>query len=346
MLTERLHKVLARAGLGSRRQMEAWIEAGRISINGTVAGIGDTVRYGDEVRVDGRPVPADSLFRRVVRVIAYHKPAGKVCSRDDEQGRPTVFEDLPPLRAARWLSIGRLDFNTTGLLLFTTDGELAHRLMHPSTGIEREYAVRVRGEATPGMQARLQEGVMLEDGIARFHSVTDAGGQGANHWYHVVLHEGRNREVRRLWESQGITVSRLIRVRYGHFTLPRDKRAGQWWELPREDVEVLLDAAGMRVRREPSREPSRVAERTKKQRHRPAGRSARARGSLSRWERGPMSSPPMGEGRVKSLERVGARGKPLRKARNKGPDDQPGAARGSASGRRRPSARGPRSTRQ
>ena len=143
MLSERLHKVLARAGLGSRRQMEEWIKAGRISVNGRTAAVGDSIQYGDEVSVDGRLVPSERLFQRLVRVIGYHKPSGKVCSRSDERGRPTVFEDLPPVRGGRWLSIGRLDFNTTGLLLFTTDGELAHRLMHPSTGIEREYAVRV-----------------------------------------------------------------------------------------------------------------------------------------------------------------------------------------------------------
>jgi len=242
---ERLHKALARAGLGSRRQLEAWIAAGRISINGAVAGTGDRLRDGDEVRLDGRLVPAASLSRQIVRVIGYHKPAGKVCSRSDEKGRPTVFEDLPSLRGARWLSIGRLDFNTTGLLLFTTDGELAHRLTHPSRGIEREYAVRVRGAVAPEVLAQLLSGVLLEDGTARFDSITDAGGQGTNHWYHVVLREGRNREVRRLWESQGVSVSRLIRIRYGPCALPRDKRVGRCWEMTAEEVDALLAAAGM-----------------------------------------------------------------------------------------------------
>lgn len=250
MVTERLHKALARAGLGSRRELEAWIEAGRISINGSVAGLGERLRDGDEVRVDGRLVPAASLLRRVVRVIGYHKPAGKVCSRSDEEGRPTVFEDLPSLRGARWLSIGRLDFNTTGLLLFTTDGELAQRLTHPSTGIEREYAVRIRGAVAPEVLAQLLSGVVLEDGTARFESIADAGGQGTNHWYHVVLREGRNREVRRLWESQGVTVSRLIRIRYGPCTLPRDKRAGRCWEMTPEEVDTLLVAAGMPAQRQ------------------------------------------------------------------------------------------------
>lgn len=242
---ERLHKVLARAGLGSRRLMETWIEGGRISINGKIAGLGDSIQPGDDVRVDGQLVPSDRLFKRLVRVIGYHKPAGKVCTRSDEQGRPTVYEDLPSVRGGRWISIGRLDYNTSGLLLLTTDGEIAHRLMHPSTGVEREYAVRVLGEAKPEVLSRLRAGVQLEDGPARFESIVDAGGQGANHWYHVTLREGRNREVRRLWESQALTVSRLIRVRYGPLPLPRNQRAGKWWELEPAEVDALLAVAGV-----------------------------------------------------------------------------------------------------
>jgi 23S rRNA pseudouridine2605 synthase len=251
--SERLHKVLARAGFGSRRLMETWIEAGRVSINGKIAGLGDVVNPGDEVRVDGRLVQPDRLFKRVLRVIGYHKPAGKVCSRSDDQGRPTVYEDLPGARGGRWLSIGRLDFNTTGLLLFTTDGELAHRLMHPSTGVEREYAVRVLGEVKPEALERLRSGVALEDGVAKFDTITDAGGEGANRWYHVTLHEGRNREVRRLWESQGLTVSRLTRVRYGPLSLPRDQRAGRWWELEPAEVDALLAVAGIELDEEAKR---------------------------------------------------------------------------------------------
>jgi 23S rRNA pseudouridine2605 synthase len=247
MPSERLHKVLARAGLGSRRQIESWIEAGRISINGRIARVGDSVHPGEDVRLDGRLVPGERLFQRMVRVIGYHKPAGKVCSRSDERGRPTVFEDLPRITHGRWLSIGRLDFNTTGLLLFTTDGELAHRLMHPSTGIEREYAVRVLGAVTPEMLERLRTGVQLEDGPARFDSITESGGEGANRWYTVTLREGRNREVRRLWEAAGLTVSRLIRIRYGSITKPREIRPGQWWELTPEEVNGLLQAAGLPV---------------------------------------------------------------------------------------------------
>lgn len=265
---ERLHKVLARAGLGSRRLMETWIEAGRVSINGRIAGLGDLVEAGNEVRVDGRLVPSERLYRRVLRVIGYHKPAGKVCSRSDEQGRPTVYEDLPGARGGRWLSIGRLDFNTTGLLLFTTDGELAHRLMHPSTGVEREYAVRVLGEVGPEVLERLRAGVPLEDGVARFDTITDAGGEGANHWYHVTLREGRNREVRRLWESQGLKVSRLTRVRYGPIALPRDQRAGRWWELEPAEVDALIAVAGIELDEE--------AKRSKIKREAAAAKRARA----------------------------------------------------------------------
>ena len=244
---ERLHKVLARAGLGSRRLMEKWISAGRVTVNGQPAGLGSSISPGDEVRVDGRPVAAGRLFERIVRVIGYHKPAGLVCTRQDEQGRSTVYDDLPSVRGSRWLGIGRLDMSTSGLLLFTTDGELAHRLMHPSTGVEREYAVRILGNVHPDILQRLEQGVDLEDGPARFESIFDAGGTGANHWYHVVLKEGRNREVRRMWESQGLKVSRLIRVRYGPCDLPRQYRAGQYWELPPEQLDALLAVAGMQA---------------------------------------------------------------------------------------------------
>ncbi|HTT08108.1 MAG TPA: pseudouridine synthase [Gammaproteobacteria bacterium] len=243
-MSERLHKVLARAGLGSRRQLEGWIAAGRVSVNGSIAQIGQAVNPGDDIHVDGRRVPAMRLAPVQLRVIGYHKPAGEICSRRDEQGRGTVFDRLPNLRGGRWLNIGRLDVATSGLLLFTTDGELAHRLMHPSSSVEREYAVRILGTVTPDMLHRLQSGVELDDGPAHFDTIIDAGGSGANHWYHVTLHEGRNREVRRLWESQGLTVSRLIRVRYGPCLLPRDQRAGRWWELEDAELNALLQIAG------------------------------------------------------------------------------------------------------
>lgn len=243
-MSEKLQKLLARTGLGSRRQMEAWIEAGRVTVNGRTATVGDRATADDRIAVDGRPVRAAEGPRR--RVIVYHKPAGEVCTRDDPEGRPTIFEHLPRLRSGRWIAVGRLDLNTSGLLLLTTDGELANRLMHPSTGLEREYAVRVLGEADTETLQRLCRPVELEDGPARFESVVDGGGSGANHWYHVVLKEGRKREVRRLWESQGFTVSRLHRVRFGPVTLRRGLRSGRFEDVPPRELRALLEAAGMK----------------------------------------------------------------------------------------------------
>jgi 23S rRNA pseudouridine2605 synthase len=242
---EKLQKVLARTGLGSRREMERWIEAGRVSVNGKVAGLGDRVTDRARVSVDGKPL--DRAPAKETRCILYHKPTGEVCTRSDPQGRRTVFARLPKLRSGRWISIGRLDYNTSGLLLFTTDGELANALMHPSANIEREYMVRVMGEVDEGMLQRLQEGVMLEDGVARFTDIQDGGGDsdGINRWYYVVIMEGRNREVRRLWESQGLTVSRLKRVRYGEIFIPSRVKQGQWVELDSKDVKALYRMADM-----------------------------------------------------------------------------------------------------
>ena len=215
--------MLARAGLASRRTIEQWIGEGRITVDGQPATLGQRVETASRIALDGRVVRfADSAPR--ARVLVYHKPAGEVCTRTDPQGRPTVFDKLPVLRGSRWITIGRLDFNTSGLLLFTTDGELANRLMHPSSQIEREYAVRILGKVDEAMLARLKQGVMLEDGPAHFDAIIDAGGEGANRWYHVILKEGRNREVRRMWEAVGAKVSRLIRVRYGNVTLARHLR--------------------------------------------------------------------------------------------------------------------------
>jgi 23S rRNA pseudouridine2605 synthase len=240
---EKLQKVLARAGLGSRREMERWIEAGRVLVNGNTASLGDRVDERARISVDGRPlnpVPAVQT-----RCILYHKPPGEVCSRKDPEGRRTVFERLPRLKSGRWISIGRLDFNTSGLLLFTTDGELANRLMHPSSNIEREYMVRVMGQVQPEMLERMVEGVMLEDGVARFTDIQDGGGDGINHWFYVVLMEGRNREVRRLWESQGLTVSRLKRVRYGDIFIPSRVKQGQWVELEPAEIKSLYRMADL-----------------------------------------------------------------------------------------------------
>jgi 23S rRNA pseudouridine2605 synthase len=251
---EKLQKVLARAGYGSRRTMEEWIRAGRVSVNGRVATLGDRAGEKDLIRVDGKPLknPQKRGARR--RVIVYHKPPGEVCTRKDPDGRPTIFEHLPRVANGRWVAVGRLDVNTSGLILLTTDGELANRLMHPRSGIEREYAVRVLGAADDSVLAHLREGVELEDGPARFDAVADAGGQGANHWYHVTLREGRNREVRRLWAAVGLTVSRLHRVRYGPITLSRALRVGRWDELDPAHINLLLELVGlppMKTRRAP-----------------------------------------------------------------------------------------------
>jgi 23S rRNA pseudouridine2605 synthase len=240
---EKLQKVLARAGLGSRREMERWIEEGRIAVNGKTAKLGDRVDERARVNVDGRPLnlaPAEET-----RCILYHKPTGEVCSRKDPEGRRTVFERLPKLKSGRWISIGRLDFNTSGVLLFTTDGELANALMHPSSNIEREYMVRVMGKVEEDMLKRMTDGVMLEDGMARFTDIQDGGGDGINHWFYVVLMEGRNREVRRLWESQGLTVSRLKRVRYGEVFIPSKVKQGQWIEMPPAEVKGLYRMANL-----------------------------------------------------------------------------------------------------
>ncbi|MFP4682586.1 MAG: 23S rRNA pseudouridine(2605) synthase RluB [Ectothiorhodospira sp.] len=246
-MSERLHKMLARAGLGSRREVERWIDQGWVTVNGRVARVGDQAGPEDEIAVQGRPVSTQAPQSRVV---AYHKPEGEVSARSDPEGRPTVFQHLPTLRQGRWVSIGRLDLNTSGLLLFTTDGELANRLMHPSGGVEREYAVRVLGPVEPAVLERLCKGVELEDGPARFDAIRDAGGSGANHWYHVTLREGRNREVRRLWNAEGITVSRLIRVRYGPVELGSGLRLGRWRGLEPAEMKVLYEAAGLRPPRQ------------------------------------------------------------------------------------------------
>ena len=241
---ERLHKRLAQAGCGSRRAIEEWIRAGRITVNGELAAVGAAVAPGDIVCIDGKVVYWERSVAPVPRVLIYNKPSGEMCTRIDPEGRATVFDRLPRVEG-RWVAVGRLDFTTLGLLLFTNDGELAHRLMHPSSGMEREYAVRILGQVDDAMLRRLRDGVVLEDGSAHFDAIIDAGGQGSNHWYHVIVREGRNREVRRLWESQGVTVSRLMRVRYGPITLPKGLLPGRYRELEEAEVSALLVAAGM-----------------------------------------------------------------------------------------------------
>ena len=249
---DRLQKVLAAGGYGSRREIEEWIAAGRLSVDGTIATLGTRV-HGDElIRLDGRKLSTKRLAGAPRQILLYHKPEGQVVTRRDEEGRETVFSRLPrPEQGGRWINVGRLDLNTSGLLIFTTDGELAHRLMHPSTEIEREYAVRVLGEVSEETIAALEHGVELDDGTARFERIKDAGGEGANHWYHVVIKEGRNREVRRLWESQGVTVSRLIRIRFGPITLPRDLRGGRYRAANYPERNQLLHAAGLPPEQKP-----------------------------------------------------------------------------------------------
>ena len=235
----KLHKALADAGFGSRRELEEWILAGRVSVNGEAAHVGQRVGPEDRIRVNGKLVQL-KFQSRLPRVLVYHKPEGEIVSRDDPDGRPSVFGKLPRLKSGRWISIGRLDFNSCGLLLFTNDGSLANRMMHPRYEIDREYAVRVLGAATPEMLERLRQGVQLEDGMARFDLIAEAGGEGSNHWYRVILSEGRNREVRRMFEAVGLMVSRLMRVRYGPVHLsPRLKR-GQCRDLESGEVQALL----------------------------------------------------------------------------------------------------------
>ncbi len=242
---ERVQKVLAAAGLGSRREIEGWIKDGRVTVDGVAVGLGARMQRDAKVRVDGRPIAAKRLQESPCQVLIYHKPEGEVTTRRDPQGRSTVFDTLPrPGRGGRWIAVGRLDVSTSGLLLLTTDGELANSLMHPSAEVEREYAVRVLGHVPEEAIERLRQGVELDDGPAKFERIAEAGGEGANHWYHVVLREGRNREVRRLWESQGIQVSRLMRIRYGPVALPPGLRRGQFREATRAEIAALKEAAG------------------------------------------------------------------------------------------------------
>ncbi|KFI08700.1 23S rRNA pseudouridine(2605) synthase RluB [Massilia sp. BSC265] len=241
----KLHKVLAEAGLGSRRDMEELIIAGRVSVNGEPAHIGQRILPTDAVRINGKLIQRKVNNNKPPRVLVYHKPAGEIVSHDDPEGRPSVFDRLPTMKTGKWLAVGRLDFNTEGLLLFTTSGDLANRLMHPRYNIDREYAVRTLGELEEGMRQKLLAGVELDDGLASFSKVQDGGGEGINKWYRVVIGEGRNREVRRMFEAVGLTVSRLIRTRYGAMTLPTGLKRGRWEELQENDVRALMAAFGV-----------------------------------------------------------------------------------------------------
>jgi 23S rRNA pseudouridine2605 synthase len=240
----KLHKVLADVGLGSRRDMEELIIAGRVSVNGEPAHIGQRILPADQVRINGKLLQR-KVSTRPPRILIYHKPAGEIVSNSDPEGRPSVFDRLPTMKAAKWLAVGRLDFNTEGLLLFTTSGDLANRLMHPRYGIEREYAVRTLGELEEGMRQKLLSGIELEDGTAQFSKIADGGGEGVNKWYRVTIGEGRNREVRRMFEAIGLTVSRLIRTRYGAMTLPHGLKRGRWEEMDEHAVRNLMKISGL-----------------------------------------------------------------------------------------------------
>lgn len=248
-MSERLHKLLAAAGVGSRREMEEWIAAGRITVNGVVATLGLSIETTDRIMIDKRPFrfkrELKSGLARPPRVLIYNKPEGEIVSRDDPEGRTSVFQQLPRIKGAKWISVGRLDINSGGLLLFTTSGDLANRLMHPSYEIEREYAVRVMGVLSKAQMQTLVNGVELDEGLAKFDYIEDRGGEGSNHWYHVVLKEGHKREVRRIFQAAGLMVSRLLRVRYGDIRLPPRIKRGQLLELELPQVNALLTSVGL-----------------------------------------------------------------------------------------------------
>ncbi len=245
-MAERVQKVLANAGVGSRRQIEGWIKQGRVIIDGKPAQLGDRLSGNEKISVDGRAIRLPGVKRRRNYFLAYHKPAGEITSRADPEGRATIFDDIRPPPHGRWITVGRLDVSTSGLLLLTTDGELAHRLMHPSYEISRTYAVRLLGELTTEQRVVLLDGVALDDGVAHFDEISDEGGSGANNWYRVTLHEGRNREVRRMFEAIGLPVSRLMRVAYGPITVGRLRR-GETRRLSMEEISALYAAVGLKT---------------------------------------------------------------------------------------------------
>ena len=242
---ERIQKVLARGGVGSRREIESWIAEGRFKLNGVAVKLGDRLKAGDYLQLNERVVHWEKFAIQPTRVLLYHKPTGEVVTRRDPEGRPVVFTQLPTLTTARWISVGRLDINTSGLLLVTNNGELANRLMHPSTEVEREYAVRILGDLSDATLEKLKQGVELEDGKAKFDAIRFFGGEGANKWYHVIVSEGRNRLVRRLWESQEVVVSRLMRIRYGPVVLPERLKACTFYELTDKELDLLFEFAGL-----------------------------------------------------------------------------------------------------
>lgn len=284
-LDEKLQKVLARVGLGSRREMEREITSGNVTVNGVKATLGDRVTDKDYIEFQGKKVKVIDKEDQRLRVILYNKPEGQICSRSDPEGRPSVYEGLPRLQDGRWISVGRLDFNTSGLLLFTNEGELANKLMHPSSNIDREYLVRIHGDVTDDMLDRLRAGVELDDGVAQFSDIKAGADEGSNHWFYCVVMEGKNREVRRLWESQGVKVSRLKRVRYGNIFIPSHVRVGQWVELNDKEISDLALTAGMSTPKKPRFSPK--VEQTRERHH----RKLRAAAGISKPNPRPKKSP-------------------------------------------------------
>lgn len=262
-LGERIQKVLARGGVGSRREIERWIEEGRLKLNGVAVSLGTRIKPGDYLQINDRVVHWEKFTVQPTRVLLYHKPTGEVVTRRDPEGRPVVFTQLPGLTASRWIAVGRLDINTSGLLLVTNNGELANRLMHPSTQVEREYAVRILGDIPDSVIERLKQGVELEDGLAKFDDIKFYAGEGANKWYYVTVKEGRNRLVRRLWESQNVVVSRLMRVRYGPVVLPERLKAHSYYELDVKELDKLFEFAGIHAD-EPKQTNKQVSRKTRK----------------------------------------------------------------------------------
>ncbi|WP_211316954.1 pseudouridine synthase [Arenicella xantha] len=285
MNNDKLQKLLAHAGQGSRREIEKWIEEGRITVNGKRAKLGDRASASDRILIDGRLIMLVSTTYEPIKALMYHKPEGEICTRDDPKGRPTVFENLPGIPNGRWVSVGRLDLNTSGLLLFTNSGELANRLMHPSTGLEREYLVRIRGAASPETIKKLTtDGVELDGRKAKFDSVigADMAEEGTNHWYRVIIREGRYREVRRLWDAVGHTVSRLKRIRYGTVKLTRDVKRGKVAKLAPKQLEKLVASVGLADEFANQLYSSGRAALSKKPARRPASRSSSDSGSENR----------------------------------------------------------------
>lgn len=312
---ERLQKVLANAGMGSRREIEGWISEGRVEVNGKPAILGQRVTPNDSIKVDGRKVSIHKLEAPEREVLVYNKPEGELVTRKDPEGRRTVFQHLPKLKHGRWIPVGRLDINSTGLLLLTTDGELANQLMHPSRQVEREYAVRVMGEVSEAQLEQLVHGVELEDGPARFEEIVESGGEGINRWFHVVIMEGRQREVRRMWEAVGAKVNRLKRVRYGSVMLDSALKAGRWRYLEDAEIDELLVTLGLKSAKKPAR-------------RKPSGKSPKQKGRPQR----PTGAPASDTGKPWQAERDHGE----KKSRGGKRSDAPKRPRGGARGDRAP----------